>query len=373
MPLPSRERIARLRALANSIAIVLGATLTLTQAAAQQGMPAMPVATMVVQERPWISVIPAIGLLESIRGVDVSAATAGLVKEIAFESGARVTTGQMLVQLDSSVETADLRSSEADLPRLQAEYDRQRDLAARGFAAQAKLQEARANYDAQLARIASLRATIERRVISAPFDGVLGIRLVDKGQYLQPGTRIANLQDLSAMRVRFIVSQRELANIAVGQQLRVTVDAYPDRSFAGTITAIEPQVDLQSGVVQVQAEIPNGDSRLRPGMFAKLEIVLPQQKNVLAVPTVAVSYNLYGESLYVVREGKPGSDGKPALTAERVTVRTGEQQDGHVVILEGLKPGDRVVTLGQLRLQNGAAVTLADGAAIPPRTNLPRY
>lgn len=345
----------------------------ITSAWAQQGPPATPVATMVVNEQPWVSTIPAIGLLESVRGVDVSAATSGLVSAISFESGAHVKAGDVLVELDTSVERAELRSSEADLPRLQAELDRQRDLASRGFAAQAKLQEARANYDAQVARIAALRATIERRVITAPFDGVLGIRLVDKGQYLQPGTRIANLQDLSAMRVRFIVSQRDLANIAVGQTLKVTVDAYPDRAFAGTITAIEPQVDIQSGIVQIQAEIPNADSRLRPGMFAKLEIVLPERKNVLAVPIVAVAYNLYGESLYVVREGKPGPDGKPTLTAERVAVKTGEQQDGMVVILEGLKPGDRVVTLGQLRLQNGAPVVLADDAALPPRTNLPRY
>jgi membrane fusion protein (multidrug efflux system) len=333
----------------------------------------MPVATIVVKEQPWTSTIPAIGLLASVRGVDVSAATAGLVRNIAFDSGAKVTAGQVLVELDTSVEQAELRSSEADLPRLDAEYARQRDLTARGFAAQAKLQEARAGYEAQVARIAALRALIERRVITAPFDGVLGIRLVDKGQYLQPGTRIANLQDLSAMRVRFIVSQRDLAHITVGQTVRVTVDAYADQAFAGAITAIEPQVDVQSGVVQIQAEIPNADSRLRPGMFARLEIVLPEQKNVLAVPVVAVSYNLYGESLYVVREGKPGADGKPTLTVERVTVKTGEQQDGQVVIVEGLKANDRVVTLGQLRLQNGAAVTLADDAALPPRTTLPRY
>jgi membrane fusion protein (multidrug efflux system) len=373
MPLAFPARGVSLRAIANSMGLILAAGLLLSPALAQQGPPAMPVATMVVKEQPWTSIVPAIGLLESVRGVDVSAATAGLVSNIAFDSGARVTAGQVLVELDTSVERAELRSSEADLPRLQAEFDRQRDLAARGFAAQSKLQEARANYDTQIARIAALRATIERRVITAPFDGVLGIRLVDKGQYLQAGTRIANLQDLSAMQVRFIVSQRELAKIAVGQPLRVNVDAYPDQAFAGTITAIEPQVDLQSGVVQVQAQIPNADSRLRPGMFARLEIVLPDQKNVLAVPIVAVSYNLYGESLYVVREGKPGPDGKPTLTAERVTIKTGEQQDGMVVITEGLKPGDRVVTLGQLRLQNGSPVTLADDAALPPRTVLPRH
>ena len=370
MPQAFCARVTALRAL--GFGMMAGA-LFAASAQAQQGPPAMPVATMVVEEKPWTSTIPAIGLLESVRGVDVSAATAGLVSNIAFDSGAKVTAGQVLVELDTSVERAELRSSEADLPRLQAEFDRQRDLAARGFAAQAKLQEARANYDAQVARIAALRATIERRVITAPFDGVLGIRLVDKGQYLQAGTRIANLQDLSAMRVRFIVSQRDLANITVGQTLKVTVDAYPDRAFAGTITAIEPQVDIQSGIVQIQAEIPNADSRLRPGMFAKLEIVLPEKKNVLAVPTIAVAYNLYGESLYVVREGKPGAEGKPTLTAERVTVKTGEQQDGMVVILEGLKSGDRVITLGQLRLQNGSPVVLADGAAMPPRTNLPRY
>jgi membrane fusion protein (multidrug efflux system) len=368
MPQVSIARGAALRALGFGLAVALS-----TGAMAQQGPPAMPVATMVVNEQPWTSTIPAIGLLESVRGVDVSAATAGLVTNIAFESGARVKAGQVLVELDTSVEQAELRNSEADLPRLQAEYDRQRDLAARGFAAQAKLQEARANYDAQLARIATLRAIIERRVVIAPFDGVLGIRLVDKGQYLQAGTRIANLQDLSAMRARFIVSQRDLANITVGQPLRVTVDAYPDQAFAGAITAIEPRVDVQSGVVQVQAEIPNADSRLRPGMFARLEIVLPERRNVLAVPTIAVSYNLYGESLYVVREGKAGPDGKPTLTAERVTVKTGEQQDGLVVVLEGLKSGDRIVTLGQLRLQNGAAVTLADDSGLPPRTTLPRY
>lgn len=342
-------------------------------ARAQQVPPPLAVATVVAEEKPWISTIPAIGLLESVRGVDISAAVSGLVSDIAFESGASVKAGQVLVELDATVESADLRSSEADLPRLQAEYDRQRDLANRGFAAQAKLQEARANYDAQLARIASLRATIERRIIVAPFDGVLGIRLVEKGQYLQPGNRIANLQDLSAMRVRFIVAQRDLASLAVGQKLQVTVDAYPAQTFTGEIRAIEPQVDVQSGVVQVQAEIPNADSRLRPGMFAKLEIVLPERRNVVAVPNSAVTYNLYGESIYVVREGKPGPDGKAGLVAERVSVRTGERQNDLVVIVEGIAPGDRVVTVGQLRLQNGSPVQLADDAGLPVREKLPRY
>ncbi|MGE0152731.1 MAG: efflux RND transporter periplasmic adaptor subunit [Reyranellaceae bacterium] len=370
MPQASHAPGAVLHALGLALLLALA---PVSPARAQQGPPAVPVAATTIQERSWVSTVPAIGLLESVRGVDVSAATAGLVSEISFESGATVKAGDALVELDTSVERAELRSSEADLPRLQAEYDRQRDLAARGFAAQAKLQEARANYEAQLARIAALRALIERRVINAPFDGVLGIRLVDKGQYLQPGTRIANLQDLSAMRVRFIVAQRDLAKIEVGQELRVTVDAYPEQTFAGTITAIEPQVNVQSGVVEVQAEIPNADSRLRPGMFAKLEIVLPGQSSVLAVPSHAISYNLYGESLYVVRDGKAGADGKPTLTVERVTVKTGEQQDGMVVILEGLKPGDRVVTLGQLRLQNGSAVTLIEDAAMPARPTLPRH
>lgn len=343
-------------------------------AARAQGFatPALSVATVVAEPQPWISTVPAIGLLESIRGVDVSASVDGLVKEVGFESGATVKAGQVLIQLDSAVEIANLKQAQAELPSAKAEYDRQADLARRGFAAQQTFQTAQAKYNSLVAQIASLQAVIERRVIVAPFDGVLGIRLVEKGQYLQPGTKIANLQDLSAMRVRFIVSQRDLARISVGQKLQVTVDAYPDQKFEGAIAAIEPQVDYQSGVVQVQAHIPNADSRLRPGMFAKLEIVLPEQKQAIALPTTAIAFNLYGETVYVVRE-KAGPDGKPGLFAERVSVTTGEQRGGMTVITSGVNPGDRVVTVGQLRLQNGSAVQLADDAGLPPRDKLPRY
>lgn len=335
---------------------------------AQAGMPPIPVTAVPVAAAPWQPVIPAIGFLEAQRGVDVSPAVGGLVVELGFDSGQAVKAGQTLLRLDSAVERTELQVTRAEIPNLLANLERARDLLRSAAGTRQRVDEAQSAYDRAQARIANLTAIIERRSVNAPFDGVLGIRDVDIGQYVQPGQKLVTLQDLSHMRVRFTLPQRDLARIKVGQPLTIRVDAWPGREFAGEISAIEPQVTQASGIVPVQAKIPNAEGLLRPGMFATLDIKLPPQPDIIALPTGAVTFSLYGESVFVI-EGAPG-----AQTAQRRAITTGERRGDQVVIASGLKPGETVISFGQIRIQNGARVQIipADAQAKPPAT-APRY
>lgn len=341
----------------------------IADAIANQVPPPVAVSAAPAEATQWTSQIPSIGFLEAVQGVNVSPSLPGLVVAILFQSGQSVKHGDVLVKLDSAVEEANLRSTQAQLPAAQSNYQRVLRLAAQGNAPQASLDQALAQLQSLQAQIASLQATIERRTITAPFDGVLGIRQIDLGQYLQPGTPIVNLQDLSVMRIRFIVPQRELARIAVGQDINIGVDAYPHRPFSGSIAAIEPVVNQQSGIVQVQAEVPNAGGLLRSGMFATVEVILPGTQTVVTVPDSAVSFTLYGDSVYVLTPAETGSDGQQIYRSNRVSVTTGERQGNRVVIVSGLKAGDLVVTAGQLKLQNGSRVVVDNSVAlVPPAT-----
>lgn len=302
----------------------------------------------------WRDFVPAVGTLTAVNGVNIAASTSGLVKEIAFQSGQAVKKGQLLLRLDSDVEQGELRSAmaDADLARLQA--NRQRALVKSDAVSQAALDKAEAELKVKEAKVASLRATIDKKAVYAPFDGVLGVRQVDLGQYVQPGQAIVNLQDLSTMLADFSVSQRDLAMVSPGQPIRMTTDAWAGREFAGQVAAVEPQVDSKTGMVLVQGRFPNADGALRPGMFAKVEIDRPATAQVVTVPVSAVSYNLHGDAVFVVRDGANG--GKEAL---RAVVQLGERRDGRVVVRQGVNVGDLVVTSGQLKLENGSSVEIA--------------
>jgi len=222
---------------------------------------------------------------------------------------------------------------------------------------------------AAVARDPKTQAVIAQKLIHAPFDGVLGIRQVEAGQYVNPGGAIVTLTDLSNLYVNFTLPEQSRAQIAVDQTVQIAVDAYPDRSFEAKITAVEPQVSADTRTIKVQATMSNPEHLLLPGMFADVRVVLPPAQNIVTVPETAVDYTLYGDSVFVLTPNGAGKDGKPIVKATRTFVRTGERFANRVAILEGLKPGDLVAASGQLKLINGASVVVtASEALTPPET-----
>jgi membrane fusion protein (multidrug efflux system) len=343
--------------------LLIAAMPAAAQSAAPPSGPAVDVAAVETKELEWQEKISSIGIAESLQGVDVSGSEAGLVAEVLFDSGKKVAAGDPLVRLDSSKEEADLKATQAQIPAAQADLDRKRRLVKERVVSQSDLDDAQSRYDELSAQSISLKATIDRRLLTAPFGGVLGIRKVNKGQYLQPGDQIVSLQDLSIMRMRFLVGQKDYAKIKLGQDIEARFDAYPGEVFKGRITAIEPSVKFQSGIIPIQAEIPNSDARLLPGMYGSLDVMLPDHSNKLVVPQSAVTFNLYGETIYVIDQ--------QTMTVQQATVRTGARRGNLVVVETGLKPGQQVVIAGQLKLSNGTKVNVVEGQTLPEMTDVP--
>jgi membrane fusion protein (multidrug efflux system) len=340
-------------------------------AAMQAAMANMPVPVVNVTAQPaaaqdWGVEVSAIGVLEARRGVDVTSSVAGQVQQIKFESGERVSQGQVLVQLDADVERANLSSAQASLRLAKANLARGESLRTSDNISKATLEQRQSEYEVAAAEVAALAAQIEKKVIGAPFDGVLGIRKINVGQYLDAGNPIVNIQDLSKMLVNFSVSQKELSDLKVGQAIRMSTDAYPVRTFDGTISAIEPLINDETGMVEVQGTFDNPDGLLRPGMFAKLAILLPARMQVVVVPQTAISYSLYGDFVYIAKEGK-AETGEAITTVDRRIVKSGERRNGLVIVEEGLKAGEMVVTSGQLKLDSGTRVAIVkdDTLALP--------
>ncbi|MBE3669897.1 efflux transporter periplasmic adaptor subunit [Vibrio navarrensis] len=319
--------------------------------------PEFPVTVTEVKAVDWVPVIEAIGFIEPNQGVTVANETSGVIKQITFESGTQVKEGQPLLLLDSDVEKANLKSAQARLPAAQAKYKRYQGLYEKGSISKESYDEAGANYYSLQADIESLKASIDRLEVKAPFSGVIGIRNVYLGQFLQAGSDIVRLEDTSVMRLRFTVPQTDISRIFIGQEVDIFVDSYPQTPFKGSITAIEPAVSVQSGLIQVQADIPNNDGKLRSGMFARANIILPKQENQVTLTQTAITYTLYGDNVYIVTE----QDGVKRV--QQHVVKVGERAQDIAHILEGVKPGDIVVTSGQIRLSNGAKVRIVESDA----------
>ncbi|WP_449117039.1 efflux RND transporter periplasmic adaptor subunit [Pseudomonas viridiflava] len=346
----------------------------------QFSAPKPPVSVAVVNavELPWQSRLPAIGTLKAVQGVDLSLEIAGTVKALLFESGQKVRVGQPLLQLDSDVERALLGTAEADLGLAQVEHGRGSRLVGDQAISRGDFDKLAAQLKKASATVAQLKASLAKKQILAPFSGTIGIRQVDVGDYLASGTVIATLQDLSSLYVDFHVPEQALPKLSVGQRVQVSVSAYPGQSFDATISAINPRVDESTRNVLIRATQPNPDGRLLPGMFVDLQVILPSAPSQIVVPESAITYSLYGNSIYVVvarqtEAGKPESDtqDEPQLTVERRFVKTGEHREGKVVILEGLKAGDQVVSGGQLKLDNGAHVAISADATQTSDSNAP--
>jgi len=318
------------------------------------------------------NLMTAVGDLAAVHQVNVVPDVPGRVTEIMFTAGASVKAGSPLVQLFDGPEQGDLANYKAQATGAALALDRAKQLAARQFGPQSTVDAAQATYDQANAGIAKTEAIISQKLVRAPFDGELGVRHVEVGQYLTAGTQIVTLTDLSVLYANFTVPEKGSAALQVGQTVRVAVDAYPGRTFEGKINAIEPQIAADTRNIRVQATLANPDKILKPGMFATITVVLPDKPPVVTVPETAVDYTLYGDSVFLITEKKE-NDGKTSLTAVRTFVRTGNRVQGRAEILSGLKDGDRVVAVGQLKLQSGAAVAISTDPAPPIPANPPRY
>ncbi|MGL5524939.1 MAG: efflux RND transporter periplasmic adaptor subunit [Aeromonas veronii] len=347
--------------------------IVIPNALANRPEPEFPVTAMVTKAQDWVPTIEAIGFIEPNQGVTLSTELAGTIDAITFESGKPVKADQLLLSLDSTVERANLRASQAKLPAAKAKFDRFQNLYKTSSISKEQLDEAEAAYRSLEADIESLKATIARREVRAPFSGVVGLRNVFLGQYLQPGTDIVRLEDTSVMRLRFTVPQTDISKIKLGQTIKINVDAYPQTQFDGHITAIEPAVNFQSGLIQVQADIPNNDGQLRSGMFARASIILPTVKDQIVIPQTAISFTLYGQNVYLLKEGeetdKEGNKVK-VLRAKQVVVKAGERRGNDVHVLSGIQAGDQIVLSGQVRLSNDTKVHVVknDALAVPAQT-----
>jgi membrane fusion protein (multidrug efflux system) len=335
-----------------------------------QPQPAISVAAEPAVERPWQSRLPAIGTLKAFQGIDLTVEVGGIVRQVLFSSGEKVARDQPLLQMDSDVERAILATAEAERGLARVEFERGRSLVSRQSISKSAFDSLSAELQKANASVAQLQAKLAKKRILAPFAGTIGIRQVDLGDYLAPGATIATLQDLSKLYVDFFLPEQVVPQLTVGERVRFGVTAYPGEVFEGKIAAINPKVEETTRNVQVRAQLENPDAKLLPGMFANLEVLLPGENSRVVVPETAITYTLYGNSVYVIEaqedsEGQLIKDpqGQPQLAVQRRFVETGERRGGQVVIIEGLQAGERIVTAGQLKLDNGAHVTLAAAPA----------
>lgn len=326
---------------------------------ANRPIPEFPVTSATVELEDWTPHLRAIGFIEPIQGVNIANEVTGKVIKIEFESGQKLKANDPLVYLDSAVELANLKAAKGRLSAVQRNYTRMNSLFSKGSVSQGQVDDAEAELLALQGQIESYQATISRRIIRAPFDGIAGLRNVFIGDYLSAGTDIVRLEDVSKMQLRFTVPQNDLNKIHIGQAMNIFVDAEPEIPFTGTISAIEPAVNYQSGVIQVQADIPNTAQKLRSGMFAKANIILPTLPKQMVIPETAINYTLYGETVYVITEQQDKS-GKSFLQADQRIVTLGKSKEGSIRVLGGIKEGDLIVTSGQVRLSNAAHVSIIE-------------
>ncbi|UWS66380.1 efflux RND transporter periplasmic adaptor subunit [Pseudomonas mosselii] len=338
-----------------------------------QPRPPVSVAAAQAELRQWQERLPAVGSLKAYQGVELSLEVAGTVKSLHFESGQQVKAGQLLLQLDSDQETALLGTAQADLGLAKVDFGRGSQLVGDSAISRSEFDRLTAQYRRNQAVVEQLKAALAKKSISAPFSGTIGIRQVDVGAYLASGTVIATLQDLSSLYVDFNVPEQALPHLSLGQRVLAQVAAYPDQTFSASLSAINPKVEESTRNLLVRATLANPEGKLLPGMFASLQVLLPDPQPLVVVPENAITYTLYGNSVYRVSEkkgedGQPQRDanGQPKLIAEQLTVQTGERREGWVVVLKGLQAGDQVVTAGQLKLSPGAAIRISADNALKP-------
>ncbi|MBI5768991.1 MAG: efflux RND transporter periplasmic adaptor subunit [Verrucomicrobia bacterium] len=330
-------------------------------ARAAQVRPPATVSATSAREETWPNSLHATGSCASFRGITIKTELEGAVRRIAFESGASVAAGTPLVDLDDSIESASLPGLEAQARLASANLGRARELRAAGTNTVADLDAAEAAAAQTQAAVAQLHATLAKKHIVAPFAGRLGIALIHPGQFLGKAESIVQLETLDSVYVDFTLPQQTIGRVAAGQTVRVQVDAFPDRVFEGTIAAIAPRVSDATRSLSLRATVPNRDEALRPGMFGRVEVLLPGNERTIVLPGAAVVYNPYGNFVYVVENG----------VARQRFIQTGPQRGNLIAVVSGLNAGETVVTSGQIKLRNGSPVRV-DNSAAPSANPAPK-
>lgn len=328
--------------------------------------PPVAVSAFTARAERWSDSVDAVGTLVAVNGTDVTTESGGVIREIAFESGQPVKAGTVLVRLNSANETATLKALEAAARLAVVQRDRWRELARDKLVSQADAEQRSTDAASALAQAEAQRAVIAQKTVRAPFDGILGLRKVNLGQYIAPGEPIVSLQSMHPIHLDFSLPEQRMGQVVEGTVVTAEVDALPGQSFEGRITAIEPQVDAATRNFKVQATVPNPGGNLRPGTFVRVGFPLGGERSVVVIPQTAISFNPYGNAVYVVTagaaaKGSQGADGQPApapLVVKQRFVKTGATRGDLVAVTEGLKPGERVVTSGLLKLRNDAVVTI---------------
>jgi len=337
------------------------------------GPPPEAVGSAVAQAQTWETTVSAVGSISGLRNVSVSNEIPGTVSKIRFESGQIAREGQVLVELDAGVERAQLASAEARRDLAERTAQRSKKLAAGSAISPSQLDEAESQVKSATTDAAALRAQVERKVVRAPFRGRLGIRAINVGQYLTPGTLVTTLDSMGGTFVDFSLPQEQLATVKVGLPVRVTMEGSKEQ-LKGTISAIEPTIDPTTRNVKVRAAIPEPANKPRPGMFVNVEVIQPTEQAVVAVPATAIVHASYGDSVFVIEDKKPGSpgtdktpDGKPVKNARQQFVRTGAARGDFIAVTKGVTAGQQVVSAGAFKLRNNSPVLVDNSVQAKPQ------
>ncbi|MEQ8345172.1 MAG: efflux RND transporter periplasmic adaptor subunit [Sneathiellaceae bacterium] len=314
----------------------------------------------------WQDRLESVGSLQAVQGTDLAPEVAGVVTSVNFSSGQDVAKGTLLVEINDSVEEAALTGEQASAAQARKQFERYQTLAKRGDQSQSSLDEQRAAWQQAQSSVDQTEAQIAQKNILAPFDGRLGIRQVNLGQYVSAGTVLVTLQDLNSIYVNFSMPAQHLAKLKVGLELDVTTDAYPGETFKAKLTSLDAVVDQATRNITVQGTLPNPDRKLLPGLFVNVRVLLPASQEVITVPETAITYSLFGDSVYLV-EGSGDQQ-----TVKQIFVTVGARRGDEVAISGELKAGDMVVTSGQTKLRNGTAVKVNNSVSLGPRSDLPR-
>jgi multidrug efflux system membrane fusion protein len=333
--------------------------------------PPVPIATAEATAQAVPQTLPGIGSIWAEHQVSVAPEIGGRVTQIMFQAGATVKAGDPLLQLNDQPDQGDLLTFKAQARLADLNLKRSAQLASRQYDTQQNVDNWQSQLDQANAGIAKTQAVIAQKLVRAPFGGVLGIRQVELGQFVSAGTALVTLSDLDTLYVNFTLPEQTKAQLSLGQPVDVSVDAFPGRIFRAKLTTIEPQIGADTRTIKLQATLDNPGHPLLPGMFANAKVVLPPLPDAVTVPETAVDYSLYGDSVFVVAADGTDDAGKPVLKVKRSFVKTGARFDNKIVILSGLKAGDRVAGSGQLKLNDGAVVTVNDADALKTPATVP--
>ena len=320
-------------------------------------MPPQTVETIKAKTQTWKPKLYAVGTLSAINGVNVSSEVPGQVVSILFKSGDQVKAGQPLVQLDDAFDRSKLRNDEAALNLARVQFSRQQQLLKTGATSASSFDEARAKLQQMQADVNGDRVTVKKKLIHAPFSGKLGIRQINLGEYVNAGQSLVSLQAMNPLFIDFYLPEQDLKELYVNQPVEIQIGAYKEKVFQAKIVAVDSKVDVDTRNFKVRAEVPNSDGVLYPGVFANVYVLLPEKKNVVTIPQTAISYTLYGDSVYLVVKSKD-KQGKAILQAKSTNITLGQQRGAVVEVLKGLKAGQEIVSAGQVKIQNNSTIVI---------------